>query len=502
MILMALSVVFGLYKDSSSSAEKIELWVDDNPGCEGYSPCYSSIQLAIDAAPTDGKTFIYILPGTYRENLTIQSKEIILRGSGAEVTMISAPNPTRPAILVSDLRELDFGFQDARIENFKISGGLVGIQIERAASATVSRNQIIMTGGAGLKIISSTRVHIEGNEFQGWDSRSPVQWQGLPAAIILSEGLGKVEIEDNYILRPNAPGIDIADGEDVTIRGNYIEGGRGVFVKKANSVSIQHNYIVAQLGILVWNPERAKIVQNTIQTFGSLSLGIGIDPQQGVGGGVIKPLIAHNLISGGGVGIGVSLTVFSDEKLLPEACPIIEYNTIQNAEVGIGIYAPPPEEYGRLVKPTIRYNLLQGNQKGLMAPPYLIPAGITWSQGGGSQLTVEGNGFEGNVIAVELGGRVQADLIGNYIFANTHGVSLGKSQVNFEGNRIIYNRGYGIAIAELCPGIRMSWEFEEGAYWGGEPEAIEGQDNEIHDNGQDLCPSDYPWPPGFVREEG
>jgi len=468
----------------------VELWVDDDPGCEGHSPCYRSIQQAIDAVPADEKGFIYVLPGTYEENLVIQGKEIILRGSGAEVTTISAPDPARPAILVSDLRELDLGFQSAVVKNLKISGGLVGIQIERAAAATISQNKIIIMGEAGLRVMNSTRIQIEQNEIRG--QRAARLW-ALPVAIDLGEGLGKVEIEDNYI---HGLGIDIASGEDLTIRGNHIEGNRGIWVKEAHSVSIQHNYMVTEAEILVWNVEHVKIVWNMIQTRGNHGLGIGIDPQQGLGGGITKPLIAHNMIIGGGVGIGVSVTVFSGEKPQPEAWPTIEYNTIQNAEVGIGIYAPTVEEYGRLVKPVIRYNLLQGNQKGLMAPPYLTPAGVPASQGGGSQLAVEGNRFEGNVIGIELGMRVQANLKGNYISQNTTGIVLKDGWFKLERNRIIYNRDYGIAInaSGFC--------WVEEAYGEGVPEAIEGEDNEIHDNTKgDLCPEDYPWPEGFVGEE-
>jgi hypothetical protein len=64
--------------------------------------------------------------------------------------------------------------------------------------------------------------------------------------------------------------------------------------------------------------------------------------------------------------------------------------------------------------------------------------------------------------------------------------------VYMEGNRILRNRDYGIALAEArCPEVGI-----------GEPPPvlIVGKDNEIRGNGKaDLCPEHYPWPPGFVK---
>jgi len=492
VILIVLIVVFGPFRAGvfSDSSEKLELWVDDDPGCEGHSPCYSSIQTAIDTVPTDGEGFIYVLPGSYEENLVIQGKEIILRGSGAEVSMISAPDPTKPAILISDLRELELGYQSVGISGFKITGGLVGVKIERAASATVSQNQIIITGEAGLRVMNSTRINIEENEIRGWGSRPPDRWQEPPAAIILGEGLGEVEIADNYIYTYELGyGIKIASGEDIAVRGNKIEGDNGILIESAGRVLVESNLLVTNTGILMHDPEKARIKWNVIQAHGTDGLGVGILPIQE--GSIVEPVIAHNLIMGGAMGIGVSVLTHPDYQAQPELRAIIEYNTIQNIQVGIGVNAPPVEEYGRLAKLTIRYNLLQNNERGLLTPFFVFVIG--GDQGGGSQLHIEGNRFEINVIGVELGAGVRADLLGNSISQNTNGIVLKDGWFSLERNRIIYNRGYGIAInaSGYC---RV-----EGAYGEGVPEAIEGEDNEIHDNGNDLCPDGYSWPEGFVK---
>jgi len=75
-----------------------QLWVDDDPGCGGHSPCFSSIQEAVDAAST-GAT-IWVCPGLYEETVTI-TKWINLVGelSGGQV-MIRSPDPQQPVVQV------------------------------------------------------------------------------------------------------------------------------------------------------------------------------------------------------------------------------------------------------------------------------------------------------------------------------------------------------------------------------------------------------------------
>lgn len=70
-----------------------------------------------------------------------------------------------------------------------------------------------------------------------------------------------------------------------------------------------------------------------------------------------------------------------------------------------------------------------------------------------------------------------------------------KDVVYMKDNRILRNRDYGVALEEArCPWVGV-----------GEPPPvlIVGSGNEIYGNGRaDLCPEHYPWPPGFMREEG
>ncbi|HIC96359.1 TPA: hypothetical protein EYP12_07025 [Candidatus Bipolaricaulota bacterium] len=93
-------------------------------------------------------------------------------------------------------------------------------------------------------------------------------------------------------------------------------------------------------------------------------------------------------------------------------------------------------------------------------------------------------------------GKARLTLLGNTIERNAFGVYLAMDVIaEFRENKIVNNEKYGIVLA-LAPCIEG---LDRELLFRGQ---ILGIDNEIHDNGQDLCPEDYPWPEGFVRGEG
>jgi ATP phosphoribosyltransferase len=77
-------------------------WVDDDdPTCGGNSPCFRTIQAAVDAVDDSDVRggFVYILPGRYRENVVIK-RVVSLIGVGN--VYLEALDPKRPTILVSN----------------------------------------------------------------------------------------------------------------------------------------------------------------------------------------------------------------------------------------------------------------------------------------------------------------------------------------------------------------------------------------------------------------
>lgn len=91
---------------------------------------------------------------------------------------------------------------------------------------------------------------------------------------------------------------------------------------------------------------------------------------------------------------------------------------------------------------------------------------------------IVGNEFKQNGVGVALGSSVEGDWI---VIAN---------------NRFVENERYGVVIEDpACP----IFPEEELPVLKSAPIRIFGGGNEFHNNGQDLCPPDYPWPPGFRK---
>lgn len=110
---------------------------------------------------------------------------------------------------------------------------------------------------------------------------------------------------------------------------------------------------------------------------------------------------------------------------------------------------------------------LKGNRIFTISHPR--PLGIMAS--GGEYYFIE-NEMRGLAMAVGLAGRTNADFRGNRIEGNIKGIVLWLPSC-------------------LGPSLTPEFKFEG---------RITGADNLFLYNDQDLCPADYPWPPGFVKE--
>jgi len=88
-------------------------------------------------------------------------------------------------------------------------------------------------------------------------------------------------------------------------------------------------------------------------------------------------------------------------------------------------------------------------------------------------------------------GEVRATFVKNTIKGADIGVVVGgEAAVGFSKNRFIDNREYGLMLLLLPCAKRTG----AGLFHG----EIKGAGNEFRENGQDLCPADYPWPEGFT----
>jgi parallel beta-helix repeat protein len=102
---------------------------------------------------------------------------------------------------------------------------------------------------------------------------------------------------------------------------------------------------------------------------------------------------------------------------------------------------------------------------------------------------VEGNTITGHLTGIYIGNTENATIRGNSVFSNRDGIVINREavSVSVENNRIIGNQGCGIRIEEKSGQ-------EIGLL------AINGKGNWISGNTEgNLCPADFPWPPGFIR---
>ena len=111
--LAGLVLVFGLM--GNVGAAGTTLYVDDDDAtCGGNSPCYNTIQAAINDA-NDGDT-IEVATGTYKEQ-PIVNKSITLQGEDRETTIIEYPTAS-----VNDQYLVMVQADDVTIREFKLLG--------------------------------------------------------------------------------------------------------------------------------------------------------------------------------------------------------------------------------------------------------------------------------------------------------------------------------------------------------------------------------------------
>ncbi len=229
---------------------------DDDPTCGGNSPCFRTIQAAIDALqlqPPQSGT-VYIRPGLYREHVVL-TKNVALKGTGRELVRLEAPNPTKPALFVK-------GTHLSGLSGLGIFGGSVGIQVEDAEVFEISYNRIAGYTEAGIRLVRS-KVSLYHNELSLEDLfRSSITiLEGSQALIASNVVHGELTIQ--------------GEGSYADIQGNILG---TIRVAQGGSASVERNQLVSvsgvgNTGILVREEAEATIIANHIQGY---SFGIAV----------------------------------------------------------------------------------------------------------------------------------------------------------------------------------------------------------------------------------
>jgi pectin methylesterase-like acyl-CoA thioesterase len=85
--------------------------------CEGKTPCYTSIQAAINVANTGD--IVNVMPGTYNEELVFNNG-IVLEGSGLDAATSEAGIPGKSSFVIQDA--INVTVRGIKVNNSKNSG--------------------------------------------------------------------------------------------------------------------------------------------------------------------------------------------------------------------------------------------------------------------------------------------------------------------------------------------------------------------------------------------
>jgi hypothetical protein len=397
-------------------------WVDDDdPTCGGNSPCFRTIQAAVDAVDDSDVRggFVYILSGRYRENVVIK-RVVSLIGVGN--VYLEALDPKRPTILVSN------GLESRPIEmitGLEIFGGEIGIELVDARVKMIARNRIRGYPSFGSPLLTNAGI---------WIERAVVAIDGIfgneisdaSSGIFLKQGAVVESIRDN-IIQHTGWGIGLQDDAKVfSIRTNTFQNNQTHIRMTGNGLAyiLSNQMLLAEYGGIIVEAEKASLT------------------------------IENNLISNSNI-VGIYLACQPDFT-----------------DILFRVDSKCPGQKGPRFE--IVRNQITGGRYGII---------VVTGQGKIVRNWILGNGFISEYVSLLRG----AGLL----------LGLGqKMEVEISHNWIVNNR-VGAAYSLFAVANAWDCQLEEIPPFEGK---LTGRDNKIEDNElRDLCPPDYPWPPGFRK---
>lgn len=201
--------------------------------CDKDGP--GALQGAIDRARA-GDTIL--VSGTCHENLSITATKDSITLDGRGDTTITGPDATLTTILVRA--------RAITITGFTITGGRVGIDVGRGASALIDGNTIEGTGRFGITLGSFATANIVNNTIQNNPGHG-ILVTGNASGFIGFRTADDTVASPNIIRNNGIHGINVTLSSSVRIAGNTISGNtrNGINVERASQANISHNTIEA-----------------------------------------------------------------------------------------------------------------------------------------------------------------------------------------------------------------------------------------------------------------
>jgi len=234
--LVFVGVLAAVLAFGAQSAMAASIVVDDDghatpANCESNSLAYSTIQAAVDFAPSG--TTVKVCPGVYNEQVTVTTDKIKLVGVGTGVAQISPPaSMTAPYALVL----FTGGANADSIKNFAIKGPFPdelfcgsdawGVKVEGNATATIQDNHI--------SEIRATSPSLYGCQ----------QGLGIGVGRMATSQVGHATITGNTIDTFQKGGIYVdGPGSKATIKNNIVTGVGPSDIIAANGIQISRSAI-------------------------------------------------------------------------------------------------------------------------------------------------------------------------------------------------------------------------------------------------------------------
>src|SRR5215813_11138564 len=233
--LLLLGLFVALYNLSAQQALAAQpatiLYVNrTDPTCGGHSPCYTTIQAAVNAAGP--RSVINIQNGTYSEQLSISGKNNFQGATDIDRIIIEADPATQPGEVILT------GSPGACTGNY-------AIRLQQSKFITIRGLTITGTGGQAISLLGGNNqnqdIHIELNRIFGNGSSS------CDGGITVARGNPGTLVVNNLIYANGRNGVSFsdADGGPHYLINNTIFGNQwnGVDVARNHTITLANNII-------------------------------------------------------------------------------------------------------------------------------------------------------------------------------------------------------------------------------------------------------------------
>ncbi len=259
-IIFALAVILSLQlslSQSSVAAMSNEIFVDISGACEGKTPCYASIQEALNSASKDDAVKVY--PGTYVEQITIPLPVKLVSTHGPELTVIEAPSIDSRTTVTHT-----FQFGTRSVDYAILVNGIHGQTTIEGFTIDGKREGTVSGTYTGIYIVDSAEVTIKDNIIKGFRDMKCADCPDGTGILVRSGAeetspesrTSEVTVEHNFITDYQKAGVVINEaGSTVKLINDNTIIGSGV------SSVVPQNGIQIGFGAFI-DPE--KLVQNKI----------------------------------------------------------------------------------------------------------------------------------------------------------------------------------------------------------------------------------------------